>query len=67
MATPQIAEGGNMARRRLHFCWPHHAGPWHHARPSREEEKQSLADYIATLKEELQDAEEYLKELEAGK
>lgn len=30
-------------------------------------EKQALSDYVAALKEELQDAEEYLKELEAGK
>ena len=41
--------------------------PWWGARPSREDEKQALSDYIAALKEELQDAEEHLKELEAGK
>jgi hypothetical protein len=63
----------------LHLCWPHHFGPWQHPfapygpppawgpRLSREEEKQALSDYVAALKEELQDAEEYLKELEAGK
>jgi hypothetical protein len=71
------------ARRRLHLCWPHQFGPWHQPfapygpptwgppwwapRPSREDEKQALVDYIAALKEELQDAEEHLKELEAAK
>jgi hypothetical protein len=69
-------------RRRLHYCWPHWAGwhhpyapygpppgwapPWWGARPSLEEEKQALSDHIAALKEALQEAEEYLKELEAG-
>lgn len=37
------------------------------ARPSREDEKQALADYIAALKEELEDAEEHLKEVEGAK
>jgi hypothetical protein len=41
--------------------------PWWGPRLGREEEKQALSDYIAALKEELQDAEEHLKELEAGK
>jgi hypothetical protein len=71
------------ARRRLHLCWPHHYGPWHHplapygpppawgppwwgTRPGPEEEKQALADYIAALKEELEDAEAHLKELEGS-
>jgi hypothetical protein len=35
-------------------------------RPGREEEKQALADYIAALKEELEDAEAHLKELEGS-
>jgi hypothetical protein len=67
------------ARYRMHFCWPHHYGPWHHPyapcgpppwwgpRPSEEGEKQALSDYIAALKEELQETEEYLKELEGSK
>lgn len=62
-----------------HFGWHHPFGacptcggpagwsPRWAARPSREEEKESLQDYIAALKEELQDAEEYLKELEEEK
>jgi hypothetical protein len=33
-------------------------------RPSRREETQALKDYIADLKEELEDAEERLKEVE---
>jgi hypothetical protein len=33
-------------------------------RPSRREETEALKDYIAELKEELQDAEERLKDLE---
>ena len=33
-------------------------------RPSRREETEMLKDYIAELKEELQDAEERLKDLE---
>ena len=37
-------------------------GPWR--RPSRREKTEALKDYIAELKEELQDAEERLKELE---
>ena len=37
-------------------------GPWR--RPSRREETEMLKDYIAELKEELQDAEERLKDLE---
>jgi hypothetical protein len=41
--------------------------PWWGPRPSREEEKQSLSEYIAALKKELEDAEERLKELEAEK
>src|SRR6516225_2622700 len=36
--------------------------PWW--RPSRREETQALKDYIADLKEELEDAEERLKEVE---
>ena len=41
--------------------------PWWGPRPSPEEEKQALADYIAALKEEIEDAEAYLKELEGTK
>jgi hypothetical protein len=41
--------------------------PWWTSRPSRDEEKQALADYVAALKEELDDAEEHLKELEEEK
>jgi hypothetical protein len=37
-------------------------GPWR--RPSRREKTEALKDYIAELKEELEDAEERLKELE---
>jgi hypothetical protein len=37
-------------------------GPWR--RPSRREETEMLKDYIAELKEELQGAEERLKDLE---
>jgi hypothetical protein len=33
-------------------------------RPSRREEAEAIKDYIAELKEELQDAEERLKDLE---
>ena len=36
--------------------------PWR--RPSRREEKEELEDYIAELKEALEDAEERLKDLE---
>jgi hypothetical protein len=59
---------------------PTHAERWHHwdygpglwgccfggprRRPSRREETEALKDYIAELKEELEDAEERLKELE---
>ena len=39
-------------------------GPWR--RPSRREKTEALKDYIAELKEELQDAEERLKDLEKG-
>jgi hypothetical protein len=47
--------------------WDHGPGiwgccPWR--RPSRREETEALKDYIAELKEELQDAEERLKDLE---
>ena len=37
-------------------------GPWR--RPSRREKTEALKDHIAELKEELQDAEERLKDLE---
>jgi hypothetical protein len=37
-------------------------GPWR--RPSRRERTEALKDYIAELKEELEDAEERLKDLE---
>jgi hypothetical protein len=36
-------------------------------RPSVEDEREALSDYIATLKDELQDAEACLKELEETK
>jgi hypothetical protein len=65
------------ARCRMQLCWPHHRGPWHHAygpyggpppwwgpRPTEDDEKQALSDYIAALKEELEEAEASLKELE---
>jgi hypothetical protein len=66
-------------RRRLRFFWPHgcHWGSWHHpmspygpppgwgwGRPTPEEEKEYLDEYIEMLKEELAAAEEYRKELE---
>ncbi|MEJ2177198.1 MAG: DUF5320 domain-containing protein [Gammaproteobacteria bacterium] len=66
-------------RRRLRYFWPHgcHMGPWHHpmspygpppgwgwGRPTPEEEKEYLDEYIEMLKEELAAAEEYRKELE---
>lgn len=41
--------------------------PWWVPRVSRDEEKEALANYIAALKEELQDAEEHLRELEQQK
>lgn len=46
---------------------PGWGSPWWGQRPSLEEEKEALSDYIATLKEELQEAEAYLKELEETK
>jgi hypothetical protein len=63
------------ARRRF---WEYEYGPWRQPfgafgccfggppwwRPSRREETQALKDYIADLKEELEDAEERLKEVE---
>jgi hypothetical protein len=66
-------------RRRLRLFWPygHHWGPCHHpmtpygpppgwgwGRPTPEEEKEYLDEYIEMLKEELAAAEEYRKELE---
>lgn len=47
----------------------HHYGPppgwgWGWRRPSREDEKDYLDEYIEMLKEELAAAEEYRKELE---
>ena len=58
--------------------WDYEYGPWPHPfevfaccfggplrrRRSRREETQALKDYIADLKEELEDAEERLKEVE---
>ena len=41
--------------------------PWWASRVSREEEKEALETYIAALKEELEDAEEHLRELEQEK
>ncbi len=41
-------------------------GPWLFRRPSQEEEKQALDEYIGELKEELQAAEEYRREMERG-
>jgi hypothetical protein len=40
--------------------------PWWGPSPSREDEKQALTDYIAALKEEIEDAEAHLKELEGA-
>ena len=66
-------------RRRLRMLWPygHHMGPCHHpmspygpppgwgwGRPSLEEEKEYLDEYIEMLKEELAAAEEHRKELD---
>lgn len=66
-------------RRRLRMLWPHgcQMAPWHYpsppfgpppgwgwGRPSLEEEKEYLDDYIEALKEELAAAEEYRKELD---
>jgi len=67
-------------RRRLRMFWPyghpmdpcqHHMPPYGHTsgwgwgrRPTHEEEKEYLDDYIEMLKEELASAEEYRKELE---
>lgn len=55
-------------------CGPHPGwggpwwgSPWMGRRPSVEDEKEALAEYIATLKDELQEAEAYLKELERAK
>ena len=68
-------------RRRLRLFWPHgyHMGPWHHpmppygpspgwgwGRPTPEEEKEYLDEYIEMLKEELATAEECRKELEGS-
>lgn len=70
-----------MPRRRFRFFSPygHHGGPWHHpmtsygpppgwgwGRPTLEEEKEYLDEYIEMLKEELSAAEEYRKELEGS-
>lgn len=59
-------------RRRVHlpYChWYHPFGhyappPWWSRRPSKEEEKEEVKDHIEMLKEEIEAAEEYLKELE---
>lgn len=65
-------------RRRLRLFWPycHHSGTWHYPPapfgpppwwgPGRtaQAEKEMLSEYIEGLKEELEAAEEYLKELE---
>ena len=68
-------------RRRLRLFWPycHHGGAWPHpmppygpppgwgwGRPTPEEEKEYLDNYIEMLKEELAAAEEYRKELEGS-
>lgn len=71
------------ARRRLRlnrpYCqhWAHwHPGygpygppppPWSMRQPSVEEEKEDLLDYIEMLKEQLEAAEEHLKEIEQEK
>ena len=67
-------------RLRLFWLPGYHMGPWHHpmphygpppgwggwgwGRPTPEEEKAYLDEYIEMLKEELAAAEEYRKELE---
>lgn len=69
-------------RRHLRYFWPpgHSWGPWHHfappygpmggwgrwREPSIDEEKELLDGYIETLKEELEAAEAYRKELETA-
>lgn len=52
-----------------HRGWgaPWWGSPWMGRRPSVEDEREALSDYIATLKDELQDAEACLKELEETK
>lgn len=63
-------------RRRLRLwplCWWHHPygpygpSPWWAARPTEEEEKEGLKDYLEMLKEEIKDVEEHIKELEKTK
>lgn len=55
-----------------HYHHPHGPGPWWGGRPwlfrrpSTEEEKQALDEYITELKEELQAAEEYRRDLDKG-
>jgi hypothetical protein len=66
-------------RRRQRLFWPYcqhwghpHWGPWSVApfgppwweRPSADEEKEAISEHIDALKEELQAAEAYLKQLE---
>ena len=68
-------------RLRLFWPLGYHMGPWHHPmhsgpppgwggwgwnRPTKEEEKEYLDEYIEMLKEELSAAEEYRKELEGS-
>lgn len=73
----------NRIRRHMRYFWTHGQpwGPWHHPsppygpmwgwgrwqEPSLDEEKELLDEYIAMLKEELETAEEYRKELEKSK
>ena len=69
-------------RRRMRLFGPYgHGGPWFqsappygpgfgwgwHRRPTLEDEKEYVEEYIAMLKEELATAEEYLQELENEK
>jgi hypothetical protein len=65
-------------RRRRRLFWPYcHFGPWGHGpygppppppwwtqRWSREDEREHLEEYIAMLKEEIEEAEHYLEEIE---
>jgi hypothetical protein len=76
LGVAKRGNGGTMHARR--HSREYEYGPWRHPfgilgccfgwppprRPSRREETQALKDYIADLKEELEDAEERFKEVE---
>ena len=54
---------GSFASSQSHYGPPPGWGGWGWGRPTPEEEKEYLDDYIEMLKEELAAAEEYRKEL----